>query len=53
MSLLESSPQAKALAHTVKHFAFTRCGELNLCGMLDAQIPVIENELLAGHNLLS
>jgi len=53
MSLFESSPHAKALAHTVKHFAFTRCGELNLCGMLDAQIPVLENELLAGHNLAS
>src|SRR5689334_17189423 len=53
MSLLESSPHAKTLAHTVKHFAFTRCGELNLCGMLEAQIPVLENELLAGHNLLS
>jgi hypothetical protein len=53
MSVFESSPHAKALAHTVKHFAFTRCGELNLCGMLEAQIPVLENELPAGHNLLS
>jgi len=53
MSLLESSPHAKTLAHIVKHFAFTRCGELNLCGMLEAQIPVLENELLAGHTLVS
>lgn len=53
MSVLESSPHAKALAHQLKHFAFTRCGELNLCGMIDAQIPVLENELLAGHNLRS
>ena len=44
MSVLESSPHAKALA---------RCGELNLCGMLEAQLPVLENKLLAGHNLLS
>ena len=42
MSVFESSPHAKALAHTVKHFAFTRCGELNLCGMLEAQVPVLE-----------
>ena len=47
MSLLESSPHAKTLARGVKHYAFTRCGELNLCGMLDAQIPVLKNELLA------
>lgn len=31
----------------VKHFAFTRCGEFNVYGMVDAQIAVVEGELLA------
>jgi hypothetical protein len=53
MSLLESSTHPKAVANTVKHFAFTQCGELNLCGMVEAQIAVLENELLAGHKLVS
>jgi hypothetical protein len=41
----------KALANTVKHLAFTRCGELNLYSMVDAQIAVAEGELLAGNTL--
>lgn len=53
MSMLENSTHPKALANTVKHFAFTQCGELNLCGMVEAQIVVLENELLTGHNLVS
>ena len=53
MSLLEASTHPKALANTVKHFAFTQCGELNLCGMVEAQIAVLENELLAGRKLVS
>ena len=28
-----------------KHFAFTRCGELNVYGIVDAQIAAIEGEL--------
>ena len=47
MGTLENSTHPKVLAHTAKHFAFTRCGELNFNGMVDAQIAVIENELLA------
>jgi hypothetical protein len=47
MATLENSPHAKALANTAKHLAFTRCGELNLYGMVDAQIAVAERELLA------
>jgi hypothetical protein len=53
MSTIESSTQAKRLANEVKHFAFARCGELNLCGMVEAQIAVLENELSAGHKLVS
>ena len=47
MATLEHSTHPKVLAHTAKHFAFTRCGELNFNGMVDAQIAVVENELLA------
>lgn len=47
MSKLENSSHPKALANTVKHLAFTRCGELNLYGMIDAQIAVAEDELFA------
>ena len=46
MSTLENAPHPKALANELKHFAFTRCGELNVFGMIDAQIPVVESELL-------
>jgi len=47
MSTLENATHPKALASLAKHFAFTRCGELNLNGMVEAQIAVIESELLA------
>ena len=46
MSLLASSTDSRALANAAKHFAFTRCGELNLYGMVEAQIAVVEGELL-------
>ena len=48
MSTLETSTDPKVLANHVKHLAFTRCGELNCYGMVDAQIATIESELLAG-----
>jgi hypothetical protein len=46
MSTLENSIEPKVLANHVKHIAFTRCGELNCFGMVDAQIAAIESELL-------
>lgn len=46
MATLENSLHPKALASSAKHFAFTRCGELNVHGMVDAQIAVAESELL-------
>ena len=46
MSTLENSTEPKVLANHVKHLAFTRCGELNCFGMVDAQIAAIELELL-------
>ena len=44
MATLENSSHPKALANTAKHLAFTRCGELNLDGMVDTQIAVAEAE---------
>jgi len=52
MGTLEDSRDPKLLANTVKHFAFTRCSELNLYGIVDAQLPVVEVELLADNPLL-
>jgi hypothetical protein len=46
MAALEHANHPRALANTLKHLAFTRCGELNFSGMVDAQIAVVETELL-------
>ena len=46
MAALENATHPKALANTAKRLAFTRCGELNFCNMVDAQIAVVESELL-------
>jgi hypothetical protein len=46
MATLEHASHPKALANTAKHVAFTRCGELNFCGIVDTQIPMLESELL-------
>ncbi len=53
MSTLENASHPKALANLVKHFAFTRCGELNLNGMVEAQIAVLESELFEDNMLVS
>ena len=45
MRMFENSAQPQALANAVKHHAFTRCAELNVYGMVDAQIAVLEAEL--------
>lgn len=47
LATLENSSHPKALANAAKHFAFTRCGELNLHGMVDAQIGAIQEKLVA------
>ena len=47
MATLENSTHPKALANTAKHLAFTRCGELNVFGMIEAQAATVEGELLA------
>ena len=53
MAALENAEDPKSLANNAKHYAFTRCGELNACGMVDAQIAVLENELLTHNSHLS
>jgi hypothetical protein len=47
MATLEDASDPQTVAHTVKHFAFTRCGELNLYGMVEAQTALVESKLLA------
>jgi hypothetical protein len=49
MSTLQSASNPRALAKTGKYVAFCRCAELNPYGMVDAQIAVLEDELLADH----
>jgi hypothetical protein len=53
MSTLENSAHPKALANTAKHFAFTRCSELNVYSMVDAQIALLEYKLLEDNALVS
>jgi len=48
MGSLEKSNHPKLLANAAKHFAFTRCAESNLFGMVDTQIAIVERELLMG-----
>jgi hypothetical protein len=52
MDAFENSPHPKALANTAKHLAFNHCAERNLCGMVDAEIRVLEAELFAGNAFL-
>lgn len=47
MATLENSTHPKALANAVKHLAFTRCSDMNLYGIVDAQAATIESELFA------
>jgi hypothetical protein len=47
LATLENSTHPKALANTAKHLAFTRCGEMNVYGLVDAQIAALEGQLFA------
>ena len=53
MSTLENATHPKALANLAKHYAFARYGELNLNGMVEAQIEALESELLADNTHMS
>ena len=48
MATFEDSPHPKALANATKHLAFNYCAERNLCGMVDAEIRVLQAELFGG-----
>ena len=47
MGTLENSADPKLLMNTAKHIAVTRCVESNLYGIVDAQLALVEGELLA------
>lgn len=47
LSTVENSPHPKALANAAKHLAYTRCAELNLHGIVDAQIAQLEDDLFS------
>ena len=47
MGTLQYSTDPAADANAVKHLAFTRCGEFNVLGMVDAYVTMLERELLA------
>lgn len=51
VATLENATHPKALANAVKHLAFTHCGQLNLYGMVDTQIALLESELLPRNTL--
>lgn len=53
METLESSTYPKVFASRAKHVAFSRCGELHVYEMVDAQIAVVEGELLASNTVVS
>ena len=47
LATIEDSKHPKAVANTAKHLTFTRCGELNILGMVEAQVATVERELFA------
>ena len=47
LAMLQDADDPRAVANSAKHIAFTRCGELNLNGMVDAQIAAYEHELFS------
>jgi hypothetical protein len=53
MATLENASHPKALANAAKHFAYTNCFASNLYGMADAQIAMVENELLSASSYAS
>jgi hypothetical protein len=53
MAMFEDADDPEALVHAVKHLAFTHCGELNVHGMVDAQIAMLEDKLFASNVIVS
>lgn len=53
MSTLENAMHPKALANLTKHLAFARCAQLNFNGMIEAQVAILESELIADNMRVS
>ena len=53
METLENSTDPRVLLSRAKHVAFSRCGELHICEMIDSQLADLEGELLASNTLVS
>lgn len=51
MGAIENSTSPKVLANVAKHYAFIRCGELNLYRLADNQVSEVEMALLGGNEL--
>lgn len=50
LPLITNSIDPKVLANTAKRFGFSRRAESNLYGIVDAQIALVEGELLSTTN---
>lgn len=50
MATLQNAPELKELANSAKRVAFIHCGHLDVYGIVDAHIPILESELLAASN---
>lgn len=50
MGTLENSRHPKVLANTAKHFAFARCANSNLYGIVDVQLDLVQSELLTANS---
>ena len=53
LAAVETADDSKSLAKTARHCVFTRCGELNVFGMVDVQIAMLERELFTDNSRLS
>jgi hypothetical protein len=52
METLENSTAPRVFASRAKHVAFSRCGELQVYEMIDAQLAELEGESLASNMLV-
>ena len=53
MEMLENSTDPRVFASRAKHVAFSRCGELQVYEMIDAQLAELEVESLASNTVVS
>jgi hypothetical protein len=51
LATVENAEAPKAVANTAKHLVFTRCGESNVYDLVDAQIAMVEEKLLAENTI--